>query len=127
MIEINDIKPIVTISDNSIYLYYAMIIVGVLLCIGIVFLLYQFVRKKEETLEQKYYKYLQNIDFKDSKRAAYDIVKYGKHIAKEERSIRLIEELSEELAFYKYKKEVDTHISEAIRAKFTIFMESVDV
>lgn len=127
MIEINDIKPIVKIPDLSIYIYYTLFIVAFLLLVVIIFYLYKFFKKKPKTIEQKYYEKLQHINFENSKQSAYLISKYGKLLVKEERQIRLFEELNEELEVYKYKKEITIQISEKIKTKFHIFMESLDV
>jgi len=127
MIEINDIKPIVKIPDLSIYIYYTLFIVAFLLLVVIIFYLYKFFKKKPKTIEQKYYEKLQHINFENSKQSAYLISKYGKLLVKEERQIRLFEELNDELEVYKYKKEITIQISEKIKTKFHIFMESLDV
>ena len=127
MIKINDIKPIVEIPDLSIYLYYGVLLVGVVLILAILFGIYKFFRSKQKTKEYEYYQKLQSIDFTQSKQSAYDIVKYGRLLAKEERSIRLIEELSESLLKYKYQKNVPEVIDHDIQAQFLVFMESIDV
>ena len=72
-------------------------------------------------------KVLRNIDFKNTKKTAYDISKYGRLLAKDERQKRLILELVELLSIYKYKKETKSKISNEIETKFQIFMESIDV
>jgi len=127
MIKINDIKPIVEIPDLSIYLYYGVLLVGVVLILAILFGIYKFFRSKQKTKEYEYYQKLQSIDFTQSKQSAYDIVKYGRLLAKEERSIRLIEELSESLLKYKYQKNVPEVIDPDTQAQFLVFMESIDV
>ena len=127
MIKINDIKPIVEIPDLSIYLYYGVLLVGVVLILAILFGIYKFFRPKQKTKEYEYYQKLQSVDFTQSKQSAYDIVKYGRLLAKEERSIRLIEELSESLSSYKYQKDVPKIIPNNIKTQFLVFMESVDV
>jgi len=127
MIKINDIKPIVEIPDVSIYLYYGVVFAGVVLTLAIFFGIYKFFQPKKRTKEYEYYQKLQNIDFTQSKQSAYDIVKYGRLLAKEERSIRLIEELSESLLQYKYQKNVPEVIDHDIQAQFLVFMESIDV
>ena len=127
MIKIHDIKPIVEIPDISIYIYYSLIVfVVLLLSIGIYFL-YKFLKPKEKTKELICYEKLQNIDFTKTKDAAYKISKYGKLLAKDERQLDLINELIEELSFYKYKKMIPDEFSKETKTKFNIFMESLDV
>ncbi|PIF04683.1 MAG: hypothetical protein CSA86_01075 [Arcobacter sp.] len=127
MIKIHDIKPIVEIPDISIYLYYAMIFLLFLLGLFVLYILYKFFRPKAKTQEKQWYEKLQNLDFTDVKQTAYDISKYGRYLAKEERSIHLFEELSNSLLDYKYKKEVPKEFNNEIKAKYSIFMDSLDV
>jgi len=127
MIEIHDIKPIVEIPDVSIYFYYSIIVLLVTLGSIVIFFIYKFLKPKKRSEEYKYYEILRNIDFKNTKKAAYDISKYGRLLAKDERQKRLILELVELLSMYKYKKEIKSKISNEIETKFQIFMESIDV
>lgn len=127
MVQINDIKPIVTIPDFSIYLYYGLIILCLALFLTLCFFIYKFFKPKSKTKEYQYYQILQKIDFENQKQSAYDICKYGRLLAKEERQKHLIEELSYELEEYKYKKEISKEISSSIKTKFRVFMESIDV
>jgi len=127
MIEIHDIKPIVEIPDVSIYFYYSIIVLLVTLGSIVIFFIYKFLKPKKRSEEYKYYEILRNIDFKNTKKTAYDISKYGRLLAKDERQKRLILELVELLSMYKYKKEIKSKISNEIETKFQIFMESIDV
>lgn len=127
MIEIHDIKPIVEIPDVSIYFYYSIIVLLVTLGSIVIFFIYKFLKPKKRSEEYKYYEILRNIDFENTKKAAYDISKYGRLLAKDERQKRLILELVELLSMYKYKKEIKSKISNEIETKFQIFMESIDV
>ena len=127
MIDIHDIKPIVEIPDISIYFYYGLIVLLITLGSIVLFFIYKFFKPKKRSEEYKYYEILQNIDFKNTKKTAYDISKYGRLLAKDEREKRLILELVELLSIYKYKKETKSTISNEIKTKFQIFMESIDV
>jgi len=127
MIDIHDIKPIVEIPDISIYFYYGLIVLLITLGSIVLFFIYKFFKPKKRSEEYKYYEILQNIDFKNTKKTAYDISKYGRLLAKDEREKRLILELIELLSIYKYKKETKSTISNEIKTKFQIFMESIDV
>lgn len=127
MIQIHDIKPIAKIPDFSIYLYYGLIILFVILGFVFLFYIYRFLKPKPKSQEYKYYEILQNIDLTNSKKAAYDISKYGRLLAKDERQQRLIDELVDLLSLYKYKKSINIEISAEIKTKFSIFMESIDV
>jgi len=93
MIEIHDIKPIVAIPDISIFIYYGLFwLLFIVLCI-VGYFLYIFLKPKEKSLESIWYGKLQKIDLQDTKNAAYAISKYGQLLAKDERQVRLIEEL----------------------------------
>ena len=127
MIKIHDIKPIVEIPDVSIYIYYSLIIIFILLlCIGIYFI-YKFLKPKVKSHDLIWYEKLKNVDFTKSKDAAYKISKYGRLLAKDERQLHLVNELIEELSLYKYKKMIPNKFSKETKIKFNIFMDSLDV
>jgi hypothetical protein len=71
-------------------------------------------------------KILENIDFSNPKQSAYDITKYSRLLARNEREIRLCNDLIEDLEQYKYKKEVKD-IDKSIQAKFSNFLDVIDV
>jgi ribosomal protein S10 len=127
MIKINDIKTIVEIPDFSIYLYYGALVICILLILLVVFFTYKFLKPKPKSKKYEYYTKLKNLDFNNIKQTAYDISKYGRLLAIEERQIRLIDELCDELAMYKYKKNISVSLSNDIKTKFHIFLESIDV
>lgn len=127
MIDIHDIKPIVEIPDISIYLYYCIVFLIITFGCIVLFFIYKFFKPKKRSDEYKYYEILRNVDFKNTKKTAYDISKYGRLLAKDERQKRLILELVELLSIYKYKKETKSKMSNDIETKFQIFMESIDV
>jgi len=127
MIKIHDIKPIVEIPDFSIYLYYGLVFLVFLVICLIIYGIYKFFKPKVKTQEMYWYEELQKLDFNNIKQTAYDISKYGRYLAKEERQIRLIDELTNELSSYKYKKEIPAKLTQEIKTKFTIFMDTLDV
>ncbi len=127
MINIYDIKPIVAIPDVSIYLYYLSICLVILFILAVIFFTYKFIKPKPKSKENEYYKNLENLDFNNLKQSAYDISKYGRLLAKDSRQILLMDELCQELSIYKYKKNLPVDFDKNIKAKFNIFMESIDV
>lgn len=127
MIKIHDIKPIVEIPDYSIYLYYILLFLGVVFIATILYFLYSYFKPKEKSQDFLNFEILKKIDFENIKQTAYDIPKYGRLLAKDERQKRIINELADELSLYKYKKEIPREITQEIKTKFTIFMESIDV
>ena len=127
MIKIHDIKPIVEISDFSIYLYYGLILLLIVLLSFIIYLIYKFFKPKEKSQDKLWFEELQNLDLNNIKDSAYSISKYGRYLAKDERQIRLIDELVDELSEYKYKKEIPSKFTQEIKTKLTIFMDTIDV
>ncbi|MBD3840631.1 MAG: hypothetical protein IE909_01885 [Campylobacterales bacterium] len=124
---IHDIKPFVQIPDYSMYLFYLIICVGSLvLGLGLLYL-YKYFKHKNNSKEQEYKALLQNLDYNDSKTSAYTISKYGRLLAKSERSIRLIEQLHKELEPFKYKKNIPTPLPKNIIVAVERFLESLDV
>jgi len=127
MLNINDIKPLAKIPDYSIYFYYAIIIAVILLLLFLIYLFYNFIQKRKHSKERHYFKLLKDINFKNPKEDAYTITTYGRLLAKEERSQKLMEDLWENLQSYKYQKDVPSCFSKETKAKFTTFMDSLDV
>ncbi|MEA3352921.1 MAG: hypothetical protein U9Q33_03760 [Campylobacterota bacterium] len=127
MLEINDIKPLVQIPDYTIYIYYILICLAVLFVVSSSYILYTYFKNKKESNEKRYFRKLKNLDISHTKDAAYTISKYGRLIAKDERSKELILELHKLLDDFKYKKEVSKEFPNEIKVKYDIFMESLDV
>ncbi len=127
MMKIHDIKPIVEIPDNSIYLYYGLILFSILLGIVIIYLIYTFFKNKKDSQQKKYFRVLKNINFNNQKEAAYSISKYGNLIIKDERGAMLFEDLNNSLEEFKYRKEVSKTIPNNIKAQYDIFMETLNV
>lgn len=127
MIKIHDIKPIVEIPDNTIYIYYTLIVTGLLLSFLLLYLIYKFFKSKKITDDKIYFEKLKQIDFKELKESSYNISKYGRVLAKDERQKRLIEELHNSLEQFKYKKTIPNTIPINIKQQFETFMESLDV
>ena len=127
MIKINDIKPIVQIPDFSIYIYYSFVLLVFIIICLLIYGIYKFLQPKSKSQEMQWFEKLQHIDFKNTKQTAYDISKYGRYLAKEERQIHLLDELTNDLSSYKYKKEIPSELTEEIKSKFNIFMGTLDV
>lgn len=124
--KLHDIKELESIPDNSIFLFSFLIFLAFLVLLLILFFIVKFIKNKKENSRKKYYKILENIDFKDSKMSAYTITKYSRLLANTQREKKLCDELIEELDKFKYKKHVDT-IDIKVKAKLSTFMDSLDV
>lgn len=124
--KLHDIKELENIPDNSIFIFSFLIFICILILLIIVFFVIKFFRNKKQSDRKKYYKILQEIDFKDSKSSAYKITKYSRLLAINEREKRLCYELIAELEKFKYKKDV-LEIDDSIKVKYSTFMDSLDV
>ena len=124
--KIHDIKDIVEIPDNSIFIYYGLIFLGFLLCLIIVLALIKYFKNKKVNQRKVYFDILQNIEFKNPKEDAYTITKYLRLLIKNDREKILANELINELEDYKYKKEVP-QISNDIKNKLNTILGIIDV
>lgn len=124
--KLHDIKPLVEIPDNSFFIFLAIVVVAIILIVVLIFLGIKLYKNRKKSSRKIYFEILENIDFSDTKKSAYTITKYSRLLARNEREIRLCEELIEDLEKYKYKKEVD-ECDDKIKAKFSNFMDVIDV
>lgn len=127
MLKIHDIKPTVEIPDYSIYLYYGLIIITTLITLLVCYFVYKFFTKNKDKTREVYIQRIKSIEFKDIKKDAYTISKYGSLITLNERQISLYEDLNNSLEQFKYKKIVPNKLTPEIKTKYEIFMESLDV
>lgn len=120
---IKDIKPLVQIVDYSLYIYYGLIFLGVLLVgLGI----YLFVRLKQTNKQKEILYKLKSIDFKDAKKDAYTITALSKELVVDEQLEQKSQELNFLLQKYKYKKDVPPFDDETMK-KFELFLELASV
>ena len=124
--KLNDIKELEKIPDNSIFIFSFLIFLAILILTTLIFFLIKFFKNRKKSPRKIYFEILKNIDFSDSKKSAYVITKYSRLITTNEREKKLANELIEVLEKYKYKKNVEK-IDETIKAKFLVFMDSLDV
>lgn len=125
-IKLHDIKDLVQIPDNSIFIFALLVFVVLIIVFLLVLLIIKLIKNRKRNLRKEYFKTLENLDFKEAKQAAYLITKYVRILAKSEREKKIAYELIEDLHEYKYKKEVK-NISEKTKAKLSTFMDIVDV
>ena len=124
--KLHDIKELENIPDNSIFIFSILIFAGIILILAIIFLFIKYFKNKKLSDRKTYFNILKNIDFDDSKKAAYTITKYSRLIANSDREKKLANELIEELRIFKYKKNVK-NIDKLTKAKYSTFMEILDV
>ena len=125
-LKLHDIKDIVTIPDNSIFIFSFLVFLATLLLIAIIFFIIKLIKNKKVNERKTYFEELKNIDYNSSKTAAYTITKNIRLLAKSDREKKLSNEIIEDLEKYKYKKHVED-IDESTKAKLTTFMDVLDV
>ena len=114
--ELRDIKPLLEIPDNSYELLIGGLSVSLFLALVAVFFLVRKIWKDREIDMQKvYFKEFQNIEWDDSKKAAYEVTYLGRLLATEPRTQEIYSQLVPMLDAYKYKKNVPTVDSETLR------------
>ena len=124
--QLRDIKPLLEIPDSSYYIYWGLIIFGVLLTVGVLF----FVLKKlwdnrKINLAKGYLEAIKKIDWVDTKKSAYEATHYARLLATDERRKELFSQLEPMLEKYKYKKEVD-EVDTDTRNKFNLYVQVAD-
>jgi hypothetical protein len=125
-VQLRDIKPLLEIPDSSYYIYWGLIIFVGLLLLGVVFFVFKrFWENRRVNLEKGYLQALKNIDWKDSKKSAYDATHYARLLATDERKKELFSQLEPMLEKYKYKKEVD-EIDEETKKQFNLYVQVAD-
>ena len=124
--KIHDIKDIVKIPDNSIFIYYGLILLAVLLTLIIIIFIIKYFKNKKINQRKIYFDILKNIEFKDSKKDAYTITKYIRLLVRTQREKILANELINELEEYKYKKTVP-NINTDTKNKLNTLLGIIDV
>ena len=104
--KIHDIKDIVKVPDNSIFLYYGLIVIAFILLIITILLIVKYFKNKKINHRKEYHSILKNLEFTNSKTDAYTITKHLRLLARNEREKSLAYELIDELESYKYKKKL---------------------
>lgn len=121
--QLKDIKPLLEIPDNSYYIYWGLIIFAGVLLLGVLLLVAKkFWDNRKVNLAKGYLEKLKNIDWKDTKKSAYEATHYARLLATDERRIKLFGQLEPLLEQYKYKKEVET-VDDDTRKHFNLFVQ----
>lgn len=124
--KIHDIKDIVKIPDNSIFIYYGLVIFTAIVALIIFIFIIKYFKNKKTNQRKIYFDILKNLEFKDSKKDAYVITKNLRLLVKDEREKILANELINELEKYKYKKDV-ANIDINVKNKLTTLLGIIDV
>jgi uncharacterized membrane protein YhiD involved in acid resistance len=98
MIPIRDIKPNVEIID-----YQFIAFIGIILILLIILGIFLIKRLKKSNPKKKLLEKLKNLDFKDSKKTAYEFTALARNFINEENKAKY-EKIVKSLEKYKYKK-----------------------
>ncbi len=115
-IPLHDIKPIVEIQEYSFYYFLGIGFILLLLVLGIVYLLYRWIKARNRFNQRaENFKMINKLNLKETKNSAYAITSLGA-IFKDDspRHSEMYANLSQRLQEYKYKKEVDGFDSEVL-------------
>lgn len=124
--KIHDIKDIVKIPDNSIFIYYGLVIFATIVALTLIIFIIKYFKNKKTNQRKIYFDILKDIEFNDSKKDAYVITKNLRLLVKDEREKILANELINELEKYKYKKDV-ANIDINVKNKLTTLLGIIDV
>jgi len=124
--QLKDIKPLLEIPDNSIYLYWGLIILAVLILLALAYFIgMKLWKQRKINLAKGYLEKLKAIDWKDPKRSAYDATHYARLLATDERRKELFSQLEPLLEKFKYKKKVD-EIDQDTLNRFNLYVQVAD-
>lgn len=127
-IPLHDIKPIIEVQEYSIYYFFALVAVAVLVALGVIFLLIKWLKgRKRFNLRKHHQRLLKELDISDAKAAAYALTLYGETFASDsQRHTQMYANLVARLEGYKYKKSVESFDSETL-SYINIYKEMCDV
>ena len=124
--QLRDIKPPVTIDDGSMYLYWGVIIISVIVGLVALYYLVRSLRSLHRTNMRKHYlNALKQLDWDHPREAAYEATRLGRLIARDDRQKELLAQMIHHLEAHKYKKKVDP-ISPEARSQVDLFIKACD-
>ncbi len=125
--DLREIRDIVEIPDLSFYFFLGAILIALLFIGSISYMFYRQHRQKHRTdLRKKVLERLRHADLHDPKKAAYQITKYGRYLATEERSQKLFAQLLPRLEKYKFTPDPPAVFDAEDIKYYDLFVESVD-
>jgi len=124
--ELRDIKPLLEIPDNS----YELLIGGLGMALFIALLALFFMARKlltnrEIDMKKIYFEEFKNIEWSDSKKAAYEVTYLGRILATEPRTKEIYSQLIPMLDTYKYRKNVPIVDSETLQ-QYNLLVHVID-
>lgn len=108
-IPLHDIKPLLEVQEYSLYYLIATSVVALVIFVGVVYLLVKWLKARNAfNIRKEHFKLLQELDFQDAKRSAYDVTFYGATFKDDgPRHAEMYKNLIQRLEEYKYKKNVE--------------------
>ena len=126
MNELKDIRPLIEISDYSIYLFILTLLFGIYIGYKLYKKSYQFATKRCKIDCMKYYfNRYKMVDWNNPKKAAYDATKYGMYLARDKRRRELFIQLRDRLDRYKYKQDYSKVDQETLNY-YNLYMQVCD-
>ncbi len=126
MEELRDIRTLEPVSDLSLYLFIAVVAVALLVVGLILYKLIRYLRNRSrDNLRAKVLQRLKDLDLSDSKKAAYQMTRYGRYLANDDRSKKIFDQLQERLDQYKFIPDPPP-IDQETRNYYRLFLEVVD-
>lgn len=123
-LKIHDIKPLVEVSDYSLYLFILLILGIAVLFIYLIYFLYKKRKSLKQNKQKLYIQALKKMDLQQSKQAAYDITKNISNLLKNEQQTFLAKDLLDEIQQYKYKEQVNPFDKKTL-AVYKKFLETL--
>ena len=116
-IKLHDIKPLLEIHEYSFYYLLALVFVGGIIALGLLYLLFKYLHgKKKVNIRQEHLKKIGNLDLKDAKKSAYILTEYGATFKEDSpRHEKTYHDLIDALENYKYKKDVGQFDANTLR------------
>jgi len=122
--QLKDIKPIVEVPDNSLYILIAIVSIIIIVILFFTFRYFTRIKKtKQLTIKEITLKKLKNLDYEDTKEVVYNFSVDG-ILFINEKNKEQFEQLEKELEKYKYKKDVDK-LPDELKAKIKDFIKGV--
>jgi len=124
--KLKDIRAIEPIDDISLYLFIIAIVFVSLIIGALIYMLIKGIRKKrKKSIRKEVLQKLKDIEFDNSKDAAYKITKYARFLADDEKSLKMLEQLLPHLEKYKFSKNSPKFDDKSI-SYYNLFLKSVD-
>lgn len=124
--ELKDIKPLLEIPDYSYTIFMALALFMALIVFTLLFILGKRLwEKRKVNMRKVYFERLKTVDWRNSKKAAYEVTFFGRALCNEPRIEVIYKQLLPLLSAYKYKKEVPQVNEETLRV-YDLLVHVVD-